>query len=118
MTFSDKITALMKDRRVTAKELSEKLSIGKNQFKYWADKGNTPSAETVSKIADYFGVSVDYLIGNTDDPSPERKKPVTISDELWDALNHNPKAVEIFEMIVRNPWLMDVIDNAITKEEK
>ena len=72
----------MKDRKVTAKELSAKLEIGKNQFKYWADKGNTPSGETVSKLADYFDVSVDYLIGKTDDPSPQQKKPALTESQI------------------------------------
>ena len=99
MTFSEKITALMREQKVTAKELSEKLSIGKNQFKYWADKGNTPNAETVSKLADYFGVSVDYLLGKTDNRG-QKEKPAAISDELWKKLDSDPKAVKLLEMLL------------------
>ena len=101
MTFSEKITALMREHGVTAKELSEKLCIGKNQFKYWADKGNTPNAETVSKLADYFDVSVDYLLGKTDDPAPKQKKPGAISDELWNMIQSDPKALVLLEMILK-----------------
>ena len=31
----------------------------------WKNKGTTPQAAQLQKIADYFGVSVDYLLGNT-----------------------------------------------------
>ena len=53
----------MKKRNVTAKQLSEKLKIGKNQFKYWKDNGNIPNGETLISLADYFDCSVDYLLG-------------------------------------------------------
>jgi transcriptional regulator with XRE-family HTH domain len=32
--------------------------------------GGKPRIETLNKIADYFGVSVSYLLGVTDDPDP------------------------------------------------
>ena len=31
-------------------------------------KGATPNGEILSKVADYFGVSVDYLLGRSDSP--------------------------------------------------
>lgn len=31
---------------------------------------SSPKAETLQKVADYFDVSVDYLLGRTDTPSP------------------------------------------------
>ena len=31
---------------------------------------NKPSVDRVQKVADYFGVSVDYLLSRTDDPHP------------------------------------------------
>ena len=100
MTFSEKLSHLMKENEVTAKELSAKLCIGKNQFKYWADNGNLPSADTVSKLADYFGVSVDYLIGKTDSPE-KQEKPAAISDELWNVILNDPKTVALFELLIR-----------------
>lgn len=119
MTFSERLTILMKDRKVTAKELSEKLEIGKNQFKYWADKGNTPSGETVSKLADYFDVSVDYLIGKTDDPSPKQKKPAFIDGELWNQIEKNPKALELLKMLMMmDEEQLESLEKVIEREEK
>lgn len=99
MTFSEKLSKLMKDNKVTAKELSITLNIGKNQFKYWADNGNTPNADTVSKLADYFCVSVDYLLGKTDIPN-KKEKPAAISDELWNKIENDQKALKLLELLL------------------
>ena len=37
--------------------------------KYWKKRGYTPRAEVLHKIADYFGVTVDYLLGKVDLPN-------------------------------------------------
>lgn len=63
MTFFEVLTMLMNNNKSNAKQLSETLQIGKNQFKYWKDKGNIPNGETLIALADYFHVSVDYLLG-------------------------------------------------------
>lgn len=43
----------------------------------------TPSTENVQKVADVLQVSVDYLLGNTDNPNPDNEgsKPVDLSDK-------------------------------------
>ncbi|MBR1763056.1 MAG: helix-turn-helix transcriptional regulator [Eubacterium sp.] len=75
MTFIKRLKALMAEKKVTKAEISKELHIGVNQIKYWEDKGNTPDGATLIKLADYFGVSVDYLLGKTD------KKNKTVADE-------------------------------------
>ncbi len=114
--FWDRYSDLCAKKGESPNAVAKNLKIASGTVTEWKN-GREPRNSTALKIASYFGVSVDYIIGKSDDPSPERKKPVAISDELWEALNNNPKAVELFEMIVRNPGLMDAIDNAIAKEQ-
>lgn len=54
--------------------IAKELSIPSGSITAWK-KGSVPQARTVSKIANYFGVSVEYLLGQTDDRSPEEKTP-------------------------------------------
>ena len=54
------------------------LHLGKNSFINWESRGTVPSGEVVTKIADYFDVTVDYLL--TDDA----QKTPTVSQELSD----------------------------------
>lgn len=63
MLFSERLDGLLKERKITWKEVYTSLHIGKNQKKYWTDNGIVPEMETLLKLAEYFGVSVDYLRG-------------------------------------------------------
>lgn len=63
MGFSERLEGLLKERKLTWKEVWTTLHIGKNQKKYWADKGIAPDMETLLKLSEYFGVSPDYLRG-------------------------------------------------------
>lgn len=48
--------------------LAELCGISKNSILRYERDGVTPEIPSVVKIADYFNVSVDYLLGRTDDP--------------------------------------------------
>ncbi|MCL2698474.1 MAG: helix-turn-helix domain-containing protein [Oscillospiraceae bacterium] len=38
----------------------------------WKSRRSKPNIDTLPKIADYFDVSVDYLLGRTDNPKVNR----------------------------------------------
>ena len=38
------------------------MGISKGTVSFWKNKGSVPNADTLQKIADYFGVSTDYLL--------------------------------------------------------
>ena len=63
MVFTEKLKMLLSEKGITWKELSETLSIGKNQFACWQEKNSLPDGKTLKKIAEYFQVSADYLLG-------------------------------------------------------
>lgn len=69
--FAERVKALLVSRGISQKTMLEDLNLGKNQISYWSRTGATPNGFTVEKIAEYLDVSVDYLLGKTD----ERKKP-------------------------------------------
>lgn len=61
------IKELAKKRGIFLNQLEEKLGIGKNSL--YGLKRNQPSAERLQQIADYFDVSIDYLLGRTENPN-------------------------------------------------
>lgn len=62
----------------TQKKIADFLGVDRTTYvKYETDSISAPS-ETVGKLADYFNVSIDYLLGRTEDPSPVRSAPVPV----------------------------------------
>ena len=68
-SFAQRITALRQDKKLSLQELGD--AIGKtNQAISLFEKGRgLPSFEVLCQLADYFDVSLDYLVGRSDDPA-------------------------------------------------
>ena len=62
----DRIKELCKKQGLSLNSLEEKLGFSSNYI-YSMKRGN-PKTENLQKIADYFNVSTDYLLGRTDNP--------------------------------------------------
>lgn len=62
----ERVRELAKKQGLSINQLEDKLSFGKNSL-YGLKKSN-PNSKIIEKIADYFNVSTDYLLGRTDNP--------------------------------------------------
>ena len=63
--FSDVLQKLRKDARLTQDQIAEVLGIPKRTYGSWERDEREPDFEMLCKIADYFGVTTDYLLGRT-----------------------------------------------------
>ena len=62
----ERVREFAKKQGLSINQLEDKLSFGKNSL-YGLKKSN-PNSKIIEKIADYFNVSTDYLLGRTDNP--------------------------------------------------
>lgn len=62
----ERLKELCKKQGISINSLEEKLGFGKNVLYSW--KKNIPTGANLAKVADYFGVTTDYLLGRTDTP--------------------------------------------------
>lgn len=62
---------LRKKSGLTMKQLGEKIGVAESTISLYEKGTREPDNATLFKLADYFGVSVDYLLGRTDTPTPE-----------------------------------------------
>ncbi|WP_010501399.1 helix-turn-helix domain-containing protein [Paenibacillus elgii] len=67
-TVGDRIRELRTKRSWTQDYLGEKLQMRRTNVANYENGRIIPPTEILTKIADIFGVSVDYLLGRTDDP--------------------------------------------------
>jgi len=64
--FGTRLKALRKERRIYQREMGELLKVTLRHYQK-IEKGEINiSALTLCTLADYFGVSVDYLLGRSD----------------------------------------------------
>jgi transcriptional regulator with XRE-family HTH domain len=54
----------------TQKEIADYLNISRSTYTLYESAKRQMSNETLCALAEYFGVSTDYLLGRTDNPSP------------------------------------------------
>lgn len=65
----NRLKELRKDKNKSQKEIAELLKVNEKTISRW-EKGERPiKTDKVQQLADYFGVSVGYLLGFTDNPN-------------------------------------------------
>jgi transcriptional regulator with XRE-family HTH domain len=78
--FLERTLELIERKNISKNKLLTDLKLSKNSFVNWSERGTVPSAETIEKIADYFGVTTDYLLGRTDLTDTEKTMKLTLDD--------------------------------------
>ncbi|MBQ8322466.1 MAG: helix-turn-helix transcriptional regulator [Clostridia bacterium] len=63
LEFSDKIRALRKEMDMTQWQLADALETAQRKVPYWESGKIEPDLKTLWKLADFFDVSIDFLIG-------------------------------------------------------
>lgn len=64
MELKERIKSLCKDNGISMNKLEESLGFGKGYISKL--NSSTPNTVKIKQIADYFGISVDYLMGGND----------------------------------------------------
>ena len=108
-TFADRLRSLRKENNITQQELANKFFITKSAVSKYENGVNTPENKLLQELANYFNVSVDYLLGRSDNrkftesfsPSDEQ---LQIKESLLNALikekNFNEKSlIKAFSII-------------------
>ncbi len=80
--FSERIRSLRADHNLTQEELSSCLGSTKQAVSQWERGIREPDFATLEKIADYFCVDTDYLIGRSSRPAALDKTEVDLIERL------------------------------------
>ena len=64
--FKEKVRELRKERGETQVQVAEAVGITEQHYQRFERGANLPNLENAWKLADHFGVSIDYLVGRTD----------------------------------------------------
>lgn len=61
-TLTDRIDSLLTERNLRRADLCRAINISDSTIRTWITRGACPSAELALKVAQFFGVSVEYLL--------------------------------------------------------
>ena len=70
--FTNIFVDLLQKRGISTYKLTKDTGIPNGMVNKWKNGIQLPSAESLIKLANYFDVSVDYLLGRTDNPDVNR----------------------------------------------
>jgi len=66
--LSDSLKKCRKNLNKTQREVANELEISEISYQNYELGRREPKLDTLNKLADYFDVSVDYLLGRSDNP--------------------------------------------------
>lgn len=65
--FNSRFSELCKEKQITYYKVSQACHFDKSYISRWINKNYLPSLEMLELLSDYFNVSIDYLLGRSDD---------------------------------------------------
>ena len=69
MVFKN-LRGIREDRDLKQRQLAELLNVSQNTYSQYETGVISLTAEVLIKLADFYGVSIDYLLDRTDNPTP------------------------------------------------
>jgi len=72
MKIGDKLTYLRNSNNLSQAELAKKLNINRSSIGMFESNARTPTTDTLVRYAQFFNVSIDYLMGTSQNSNPEK----------------------------------------------
>ena len=92
--FSRRLRSLIEEKNISKQKLADEIGVSRQAISQYCDGSTVPNADKLLKIAEYFNVSLDYLVGKTE--AKTDNKDVKF---ICDYTGLNEKAIEILNKI-------------------
>ncbi|WP_123053107.1 helix-turn-helix transcriptional regulator [Clostridium sp. JN-1] len=98
-TFNQRMKKLRNEKNVTLEELSKALNTTKSTLSRYENNLRTPNADFINQLANYYNVSTDYLLGNSDDRTLSAQKKDTPVEKISKSLDDDPELSEFWNLL-------------------
>ena len=91
--LGNRIKQLRLEKRIPQKDLAESIGISPSTIGMYEQNRRVPDADTLIKLSTYFGVTIDYLLGKTEQkekPTKEDGEPSERDKQLIDLISALP----------------------------
>ena len=72
MTLHERLNELKHARNLLQKDIAASVGLSLRAYQYYERGEREPTSSVLISLADYFDVSLDYLVGRTDNPKINR----------------------------------------------
>ena len=104
MLMYQMIKKLCSDRKITMSELASQIGISKSTISRW-NNDNSPSLDTAKKIADYFDVSLDYLLERNTTSETQVDSNIMSIQRAYESMDSNKRS-----------RMMNILQNAFEED--
>lgn len=110
-----RIKELRKQKNITQDRLATAIGVSRSSVAMWETNNTQPDFDLIKKLADYFGVSIDYLLGYEIEKSEEKKEMPELTPQQKILLENITKLTDI-ECIKVNGYIEGLILNRINEK--
>lgn len=68
MEFKEHLKKVRKGKKYTQKQVAAAIGVAERNYQEWEYGKTKPGFDSLIALADFFAVSLDYLVGRTDNP--------------------------------------------------
>lgn len=104
MLMYQMIRKLCSDRKITMSELASQIGVSKSTISRW-NNDNSPSLDTAKKIADYFDVSLDYLLERNTTSETQVDSNIISIQRVYESMDSNKRS-----------RMMNILQNAFEED--
>ena len=69
MELNEALRRIRKQKKITQVQAAQAAGVSESMYQFYEYGKNEPTASVLIALADYFDVSLDYLVGRSDDPA-------------------------------------------------
>lgn len=107
MEYGDRLRKLREEFNLSQKELTDRLHINRSTYARYETSSTQPDFDTLNKLADFFGVSTDYLLGRIPVKNQKMFENAGITNDEYKSLNPYQKEVVDFFLTRENLQFYD-----------
>lgn len=104
--FAERLKELRKEKGLTQQKVADSLNISQPNYRRWESGERRPSVETLVMLADYFEVSIDYLLTRKNQKVFENEKIYTEEDLII--------ILQDFEKFIL-PFSFNIVHSSVSK---
>lgn len=94
MTFNEKLKELRIEKKFSQKDVAQSLGIDRTTYTKYETGKSEPDFETIKKLADFFGVSIDSLLGRDKKPKEETYQ-VTLTEKDMKEIKRKAEGIKV-----------------------